>query len=106
MRKSSARSDTVDAPGAQGTASNSAAAPLVVIEALNGKTYCGATLEEALQSMRASAWACDEPTLAEYMKGVARRAKMWNGASVRTDSVDHFVADMVEAGQLFLRLTH
>ena len=81
-------------------------APLVVIEALNGRTYHGPTLEDALQDMRASAWACTDRTLSGYMKGVARRVKMWDGTRIRTDSVDHFVADMVQAGQLIIRSSH
>jgi len=34
------------------------------------------------------------------MKGVARRVREWDGTRIRTDSVDHFVADMVQAGLL------
>jgi|KBSMisStandDraft_5_1062788.scaffolds.fasta_scaffold644110_1 hypothetical protein len=85
---------------------NSPNAPLFVIEALNGRTYHGPTLEDALQDMRDSAWACTERTLSGYMKGVARRVRDWDGTRIRTDSVDHFVADMVQAGQLVIRSTH
>ena len=85
---------------------NSPNTTLFVIEAPDGRTYRGPTLEDALQDMRASAWACTERTLSGYMKGVARRVRDWDGTRIRTDSVDHFVADMVQAGQLFIRSAH
>ena len=80
--------------------------PLVVIQARNGRTYHGPTLEDALQDMRASAWTCTDRTLRGYMKCVARRIRMGDGTRIRTGRVDHFVADMVQAGHLIIRSTH
>lgn len=37
------------------------------------------------------------PTLQEWMKGSAHRAKMWNGSELRTDTVEHHIEDMLAA---------
>jgi muconolactone delta-isomerase len=71
----------------------------VVIETLDGRSYVGATLREAVQRIRASAWACTDSSLRGYMESVARRAGEWTKhAIVRTDSIDNFVADMESCG--------
>jgi hypothetical protein len=70
----------------------------VVIETIDGRSYFGSNLRECVQRVRASAWACTDPTLRAYMQSVARRAGEWSKASVRTDTIDNFVADMEAAG--------
>lgn len=77
--------------------------PVVIIETIDGRAYAGPTLEAAVRAMRASAWACTEPTLRGYMHGVARRVLMWNKAPVRTTNITDFCADMEAAGMLIVR---
>lgn len=71
----------------------------VIIETIDGRAFVGDSLRDAVQKIRASAWACTDTTLRGYMQGVARRAGVWTKtANVRTDSIEHFVADMCDAG--------
>lgn len=66
---------------------------------LNGKTLEAESLRgiaEALWHMKL----VPEPTLEEWMLGSAERAKMWNGAIVRTSSPEEHVLDLVAAGLL------
>ena len=37
-------------------------------------------------------------TLEEWMNGSAERARLWNGAELRTDSPEHHIEDMLAAG--------
>lgn len=43
-----------------------------------------------------------EPTLEDWMAASARRALVYNGSQIRTDSVEHHVQDLVAAGFLTL----
>jgi hypothetical protein len=38
---------------------------------------------------------CVDETIEQYMKGFSGREKMYSGADLRVDSVEHFVADLV-----------
>jgi hypothetical protein len=71
----------------------------VRIETIDGGVYEGATLEAALDALRTSAWGLPEcKTLKTYMTRVATRCADWNKATVRTDTVEHFVADLSLVG--------
>lgn len=39
-------------------------------------------------------------SLEEWMAGSAERARLWNGAELRTDSPEHHIEDMLAAGLL------
>ncbi len=41
-----------------------------------------------------------EPTIEEWMVGIAKREKMWNGDVLRTSSVEDLVADMFATGRI------
>lgn len=41
-----------------------------------------------------------EATIEEWMKRLADRAKMWDGADLRTDSVDNLVADLFATNRI------
>jgi hypothetical protein len=75
----------------------------VIIETLDGRSYTGATLTDAIEEMRASAWAVPSDTLLDYMKGVSFRTLQWNESVVRYDTIEHFVEDLVAAGILVMR---
>ena len=78
--------------------------PAVVIEAIDGRAYIGASHRDALQSMRMSGWGCPEGSLKKYMAAVARRVLLWNKSPVRTTSVDEFLSDLEAAGIVTVRM--
>jgi len=45
---------------------------------------------------------CPEKTDARYMRAVARRVKMWNGAIIRTDLAGHFLLDLHDHGLIHI----
>lgn len=50
-----------------------------------------------VEALRKRAW-MNEKTTEEYMRQVARRCKLWNGAYVPTDSYEQFVRGLQMAG--------
>lgn len=64
-------------------------------------TLNGKTLEaESLQGIAEALWRLmlvPEPTLEEWMLGSAKRAKDWNGSTIRTTSPEDHVRDLIEA---------
>jgi hypothetical protein len=70
----------------------------VRIESIDGGVYTGVDLTAALDVMRKSSWGNPGRTLQSYMVKVAARCADWNKATVRTDSVDNFVADLQVVG--------
>jgi len=71
----------------------------VIIETIDGRAFVGTSLKDAVQKIRASAWACTDTTLRGYMQGVSRRATEWTKHTiVRTDTVENFVFDMEACG--------
>jgi hypothetical protein len=76
---------------------------VVMIETLDGRAYVGASLKDAVQQMRASAWACPETTLRAYMAGVSRRVMQWNKQPIRSGDVVEFVNDLEAAGIIVVR---
>ena len=61
-----------------------AASPLELVEALR---------------QDAMGWA-PSVSIEDYMEDLAARSKMQDGSTVRTDSLDHFIADLVQNGFL------
>jgi hypothetical protein len=45
---------------------------------------------------------CPEKTDARYMRAVARRVKLWNGAVIRTDIPGHFLLDLYDEGLIHI----
>jgi hypothetical protein len=75
----------------------------MVIIANNGRMYPGRSARAAVIAMWRDAPHAKASTLAAYMAGCAWRAREWNGAEVRVDSPDHFLADLAAAGLLQLQ---
>lgn len=71
-------------------------------ELLGGGHMEGATALDLVEALRLDSqpWA---PTVGieDFMEGYAARCQLQTGARVRTDSVDHFIQDLIAAG--FLR---
>jgi hypothetical protein len=76
---------------------------MIVIIANNGRMYPGRSARAAVTAMWQDAPHAKAGTLDVYMAGCAWRAEQWNGAEVRVDSPDHFLADMAAAGLLQLQ---
>jgi hypothetical protein len=71
----------------------------IVIETIDGRAFVGTSLRDCVQKIRASAWACTEPSLKGYMDGVAKRAFDWTkSGKVRTNTIENFVRDMEAVG--------
>jgi len=75
----------------------------VAIECIDGRTYVGATLREAVQRMRSDAWGCPSRTFDGYVKQCARRAFMWAKRPVRVDTVENFTQDLEASGLITIR---
>lgn len=41
-----------------------------------------------------------DETIEEWMEGMAKRAKMWDGADLRTSSIEDMVEDMFATGRI------
>ena len=63
----------------------------------NGRTYMGKQWAEVLAKLHKDQL-CPEKTDARYMRAVARRVKMYNGAIIRTDNAGHFLLDLHDTG--------
>ena len=63
----------------------------------DGKVVQGETAEEVGQDLRATSL-IPERSLQEYVDGVARRAFESRGIEVRTDTLEHFLADLQKDG--------
>jgi len=74
-----------------------------VIELFNGHAHVCQSLDEAFRFLRGDAWACADQSKRAYMAGVARRARDWNKAIVRVDSVENFLYDLEAAGHITIR---
>ena len=68
---------------------------------LGGEPLEAATPLEVTEALRqqAMAWA-PSVSIEDFIEGMAHRAQMHRGHPIRTDSVDHFVADLVQHGFL------
>lgn len=64
---------------------------------LDGFEFEAASAREACERLWASKFE-PEDTLQEWMIGMAKRAKMWNGADIRLDSVENMVDDLITNG--------
>jgi len=70
----------------------------------DGQRYSGQP-REIVTALRVTSWtAAAYPDNAEYRRVVADRAKMWNGAEVRTDDDRHWLADLEKAGLLTVEM--
>ena len=60
------------------------------------KTMDGMLLEaEGFQQLAEALW---NPTIEEWMRGSAKRAAMYNGSVIRTESPTAHVEDLIQAG--------
>lgn len=50
--------------------------------------------QEAAEKLWASKFV-PEPTIEEWMAGMAKRAQMWDGSIIRTDSVENLISDLI-----------
>ena len=64
---------------------------------LDGAEFTASSSGELAQALWKSQFT-PPPTLEEWMAGSAERAKLWNGAELRIDAVEHPIEDMVAAG--------
>ena len=71
---------------------------------LRYKTPDGKPLEaESLRALAEALWRemkFPDPSLEEWMRGSAARAKNWNGAVIRTTSPEEHMLDLIAAGIL------
>ena len=58
-----------------------------------------ATPLEACETLRGQLMV-PEPTIEEWLKGSAFRAKQWSSAMLPTDNPEHHIEDMIAAGLL------
>ena len=67
------------------------------IRTLDGALFVASSYEELAHALWQSQF--NPPaTLQEWMQGSAQRATMWNGATLRTDTPEHHIADMFTHG--------
>lgn len=66
---------------------------------MDGFTFEADTIQQVAEKLWRSMLDPDD-TLEEWMIGSAGRAKMWNGAIIRTDTVMNHVADLMTNGFL------
>lgn len=71
----------------------------------NNRTYTGATWEEVLLKLHKDQLV-PEKTERRYMRAVARRTKMWNGALIRTACAEVFFEDLSAQGLVRINLAH
>mgnify|MGYP000852395139 CR=1 FL=1 len=68
---------------------------------LDGKVFEAQNLEDLANQLWQSKFV-PEPTIQEWMAGSAARAELYNGATIRLDSLAHHVEDLIGAGFLVL----
>ena len=61
-------------------------------------TFSAPDAAGVVEAMRASSWTGQGETVAQFMAAVAARVRLWNGAAVRTESPEAFLADLEAAG--------
>lgn len=71
----------------------------------NGRVYSGATWEEVLLKLHKDQLV-PEKTEKRYMRAVASRTKMWNRSIIRTDTAEHWFADLAEQGLVHINVLH
>lgn len=64
-----------------------------------GQTFFAGDEAELVRQMHESSRAPD-PNDQKWMRSVADRAKLSTGATIRHDTPEHFIADLIEAGLL------
>lgn len=75
-------------------------APKMMYVTRDGQKYGGDTAYQVVDAMRADSSFTNEKDLALYMKGAAARYKKYDEIVVRTDTPEHFIADLVKGGAL------
>lgn len=71
---------------------------MLKIKANDGETFEGQTWEDIIEAMRIAVPLVPDPDLVTFMKGVQRRAKVWNGSEVRIDDYETFIRDLAAGG--------
>ena len=71
----------------------------MIYDMLGGGFFEASTPLEVVEALRQDAmeWV-PSVGIEDFMEGMAQRCKVQTGTIVRTDSVDHFVADLVQHG--------
>lgn len=64
---------------------------------IDGRTFLVRDANEFVQRLQKSSWS-PTPDMPTFMRELAHRAKLFNGAHLRTSSVEVFVFDMIAAG--------
>lgn len=78
----------------------------VVIHTNDDRSYAGADAERAVEAMKNAGIFTAGETLMEYMKGYSQRALTMNGWTVRHDTADHLLDDLVRCGEVTLSQGH
>jgi len=60
----------------------------------NGKMIRVNDYNELLEAMASFT----EESIEDYMKGVTRRCKMWDGSEIKYSNIDEFVSEMLRVG--------
>ncbi|WP_273212591.1 hypothetical protein [Runella zeae] len=60
----------------------------------DGEAIEGASPQQIVEALRDGSRFGSEEGLEEYMEGFAYRIKIWNGAAVRVDTIENFIADL------------
>lgn len=66
---------------------------------MDGKVFRADSPEGLAEQLRQSQFV-PPPDLTTWMAGSADRAHLYNGAEIRTDTVENHIADLIEAGFL------
>lgn len=64
---------------------------------IDGARFTASSYDELAKELWLSQFA-PPATIEEWMKGSAERANLWNGTTLRTDSLQHHIEDMLAAG--------
>ncbi len=66
----------------------------------NGEPISGSSFLEVVENLRNGSFMAYEQDLQTYMKGFAKREKMYSGFKVRHDNAENFVNDLIKSGYL------
>ena len=67
--------------------------------AVDGAEYFASSAQALVRQMNEASFS-QRPTAHEFMTEVAERTTLQNGAKPRTDTFEHFVADLILAGMI------
>jgi len=70
---------------------------------LDGKVFTAGSYRELAEEYWQSQFD-PPPTIEEWMAGSAKRARIWNEAEIRTDTVEHHIEDLIANG--FIEVVH